>query len=72
MLRLQIVCLGHSYLEFSSLSNNNSNTNHLILLVSIRCYIAITELDETVLNRLIIRILIGKFKKVGEYKTQDV
>ncbi len=38
----------------------------------IRRYAAITELDETVLNRLINRILIGEPKKVDEVKTQEV
>ena len=35
-------------------------------------YAAITELDETVLNRLINRILIGEPKKVDGVKTQKV
>ena len=38
----------------------------------IRRYAAITELDETVLNRLINRILIGESKKVDGIKTQEV
>ena len=38
----------------------------------IRCYAAITELDETVLNRLINRILIGEPKKVDGVRTQEV
>ena len=38
----------------------------------IRRYAAITELDETVLNRLINRILIGKPKKVDGVRTQEV
>ena len=38
----------------------------------IRHYAAITELDETVLNRLINRILIGKPEKVDGVKTQEV
>lgn len=38
----------------------------------IRCYATITELDETVLNRLINRILIGEPKKVDGVKTQEV
>ena len=38
----------------------------------IRRYAAITELDETVLNRLINRILIGEPKKVDGIKTQEV
>ena len=38
----------------------------------IRRYVAITELDETVLNRLINRILIGEPKKVDGVKTQEV
>ena len=38
----------------------------------IRRYDAITELDETVLNRLINRILIGEPKKVDWVKTQEV
>ncbi len=38
----------------------------------IKRYAAITEFDETVLNRLINRILIGKTKKVDGIKTQEV
>ena len=38
----------------------------------IRRYAAITELDETVLNRLINRILIGKPEKVDGVRTQEV
>lgn len=38
----------------------------------IRRYAAITELDETVLNRLINRILIGEPEKVDGVKTQEV
>ena len=38
----------------------------------IRRYAAITELDETVLNRPINRILIGELKKVDKVKTQEV
>lgn len=38
----------------------------------IRRYAAITELDETVLNRLINCILIGEPKKVDGVKTQEV
>lgn len=38
----------------------------------IKRYAAITELDETVLNRLINRILIGESKKVDGVKTQEV
>ena len=38
----------------------------------IRRYATITELDETVLNRLINRILIGEPKKVDGVKTQEV
>ncbi len=38
----------------------------------IRRYAAITELDETVLNRLINRILIGEPKKVDGVKTQEL
>lgn len=38
----------------------------------IRRYATITELDETVLNRLINRILIGEPKKIDGVKTQEV
>ena len=38
----------------------------------IRRYTAITELDETVLNRLINRILIGKPEKIDGVRTQEV
>lgn len=38
----------------------------------IRQYATIQELDETVLNRLISRILIGEVKKVDGQKTQEV
>ena len=43
-----------------------------IFMGEIRRYAAITELDETVLNRLINRILIGEPKKVDGVKTQEV
>lgn len=38
----------------------------------IRQYATIQELDETVLNRLISRILVGEVKKVNRQKTQEV
>lgn len=38
----------------------------------IRQYATIQELDETVLNRLINRILVGEVKKVDGQKTQEV
>ena len=38
----------------------------------IRQYATIQELDETVLNRLINRILVGEIKKVDGQKTQEV
>lgn len=38
----------------------------------IRQYATIQELDETVLNRLISRILVGEVKKVNGQKTQEV
>lgn len=38
----------------------------------IRQYVTIQELDETVLNRLIRRILVGEVKKVDGQKTQEV
>ena len=38
----------------------------------IKRYAAVTELDETVLNRLINRILIGEPKKIDGVKTQEV
>lgn len=38
----------------------------------IRQYATIQELDETVLNRLISWILVGKVKKVDSQKTQEV
>ena len=38
----------------------------------IKRYAAITELDETVLNRLINRILIGKLEKIDRVRTQEV
>jgi len=38
----------------------------------IRKYATIQELDETVLNRLIRRILVGEVKKVDGQKTQEV
>ena len=43
-----------------------------IFMGEIKRYAAITELDETVLNRLINRILIGEPKKVDGVKTQEV
>ena len=38
----------------------------------IRQYATIQELDETVLNRLISRILVGEVKKIDGQKTQEV
>lgn len=38
----------------------------------IRRYAAITDLDETVLNRLINRILIGEPKKIDGVRTQEM
>ena len=38
----------------------------------LRQYATIQELDETVLNHLISRILVGEVKKVNEQKTQEV
>ena len=38
----------------------------------IRQHATIQELDETVLNRLISRILVGEVKKVNRQKTQEV
>ena len=38
----------------------------------IRRYATIQELDETVLNRLISKILVGEVKKVDGKKTQEV
>mgnify|MGYP001852284968 CR=1 FL=1 len=38
----------------------------------IQQYATIQELDETVLNRLINRILVGEIKKVDGQKTQEV
>ena len=67
--------------------NNQSRMQEIVALISeeehsegdvqmfmgeIRRYAAITELDETVLNRLINRILIGEPKKVDGVKTQEV
>ena len=67
--------------------NNQSRMQEIVALISeeehsegdvqmfmgeIRRYAAITELDETVLNRLINRILIGEPKKVDGIKTQEV
>ena len=38
----------------------------------IRCYAAIEELDEAVLNRLISKILVGEVKKIDGQKVQEV
>lgn len=38
----------------------------------IRCYAAIEELKEAVLNRLISKILVGEVKKIDEQKVQEV
>ena len=40
--------------------------------MGIRQYAAITELDETVLHRLISKILIGEVRKTDEQKVQEV
>ena len=42
------------------------------LIREIRQYATIQELDETVLNRLINRILVGEVKKVDGQKTQEI
>ena len=41
-------------------------------MIEIRRYAAIEELDESVLNRLISKILIGEVKKVDGQKVQEV
>ena len=38
----------------------------------IRCYAAVEELDEAVLNRLISKILVGGVKKIDGQKVQEV
>ncbi len=50
----------------------HSESDVQMFMGEIRRYAAITELDETVLNRLINRILIGEPKKVDGVKTQEV
>ena len=44
----------------------------LTVMREIRQYATIKELDETVLNRLISRILVGEVKKIDGQKTQEV
>ena len=44
----------------------------LSLIHIFRRYATIQELDETVLNRLISRILVGEVKKVDGQKVQEV
>ena len=41
-------------------------------ITEIRQYATITELDETVLHRIISKILIGEVRKVDGQKTQEV
>ena len=43
-----------------------------IFIKEIRCYAAIEELEEAVLNRLISKILVGEVKKIDEQKVQEV
>ena len=50
----------------------HSESDVQMFMREIRRYAAIMELDETVLNRLINRILIGEPKKVDGVKTQEV
>ena len=54
--------------EYENLAQRNQEIDDTF----IRRYAAITELDETVLNRLINCILIGEPKKVDRVKTQEV
>lgn len=44
----------------------------MTFIEEIKRYAAITELNETVLNRLIYSMMIGKPKKVNRVKTQEV
>ena len=50
----------------------HSEGNVRTFMEEIKRYAAITELDETVLNRLINRILIGKLEKIDRVRTQEV
>ena len=51
---------------------NQKRLHDLSVMQSLRRYAAIEELDESVLNRLISKILIGEVKKVDGQKVQEV
>ncbi len=65
---------GYSTREIAAVisEEEHSEGDVQMFMGEIRRYAAVTELDETVLNRLINRILIGELKKVDGVKTQEV
>ena len=65
---------GYSTREIAAVisEEEHSEGDVQMFMGEIRRYAAVTELDETVLNRMINRILIGELKKVDGVKTQEV
>ncbi len=74
LLILLLKMQGYSTKEIAAVisEEEHSEGDVQMFVGEIRHYAAVTELDETVLNRLINRILIGELKKVDGVKTQEV
>ena len=74
LLILLLKMQGYSTREIAAVisEEEHSEGDVQMFVGEIRRYAAVTELDETVLNRLINRILIGEAKKVDGIKTQEV
>ncbi len=74
LLILLLKMQGYSTREIAAVisEEEHSEGDVQMFVGEIRRYAAVTELDETVLNRLINRILIGELKKVDGVKTQEV
>lgn len=74
LLILLLKMQGYSTREIAAVisEEEHSEGDVQMFMGEIRRYAAVTELDETVLNRLINRILIGELKKVDGVKTQEV
>ncbi len=74
LLILLLKMQGYSTREIAAVisEEEHSEGDVQMFVGEIRRYATVTELDETVLNRLINRILIGELKKVDGVKTQEV
>ena len=74
LLILLLKMQGYSTREIAAVisEEEHSEGDVQMFVGEIRRYAAVTELDETVLNRLINRILRGELKKVDGVKTQEV